>query len=313
MGWRLAFAGAPDFAATVLRRLLESEHDLGLVYTQPERPKGRGRKRAPSPVQTLADSAGIDVRTPTRLLGEEDVLASFDYLLVAAYGLLLPDEILDAPRLGCLNVHASLLPRWRGAAPVERAIMAGDAETGVSIMRIAAKLDAGPVYRRRSLPLPHNATASGVTNDLATLGADTLLEVLTELPELRPTPQDHANATYAHKLTSADSLIDWCNDAASIDRQVRALTGRGAAFTTVTGVRMRILESFPAAATHDAPPGTLRRDSDGWHVVCREGTLRLVRVQLNRGRGTPMPIQSAVNGYGQILFAGALLGETNNA
>lgn len=314
MGWRLAFAGAPNFAATILERLLESEHQVGLVYTQPERPKGRGRKLAPSPVQTLAGSAGIDVRTPTALAGEEEALAGFDYLVVAAYGLLLPDSILNAPRHDCLNVHASLLPRWRGAAPVERAIMAGDAETGVSIMRIETRLDAGPVYRQHSLPLTPSATGARVTDGLASLGAGALLEVLAELPGLTPTPQNDARATYAHKLTSADSVIDWCNEAASIDRQVRALSGRGAAYTTAPeGVRMRILESFPATAVGDSPPGTLRRDSEGWQVICGGGTLGLVSVQLNRGRGTPMPIHSAVNGYGQILFDGARLGDANNA
>lgn len=314
MGWRLAFAGAPNFAATILQRLLESEHDVGLVYTQPERPKGRGRKVAPSPVQVLAESVRTEVRTPTRLLGEEEALAGFDYLLVAAYGLLLPDAILDAPRHGCLNVHASLLPRWRGAAPVERAIMAGDAETGVSIMRVAAKLDAGPVYQQRSLPLTDSATGSSVTDDLASLGADALLEVLAELPGLAATPQDDAGSTYAHKLTSADSVIDWSNDAAFVERQVRALSGRAAAYTTAADhVRMRILESFPDAAVDDSPPGTLRQHPDGWQVICKRGALGLVSVQLNRGRGTPMPIQSAVNGYRQILFDGAHLGDTKHA
>ncbi|MYD98410.1 MAG: methionyl-tRNA formyltransferase [Gammaproteobacteria bacterium] len=312
MGWRLAFAGAPHFAATILQRLLESEHEVGLVYTQPERPKGRGRKVAPSPVQVLAESARTEVRTPTRLLGEEETLASFDYLVVAAYGLLLPDAILDAPRHGCLNVHASLLPRWRGAAPVERAIMAGDAETGVSIMRIAARLDAGPVYRQRLLPLTLSATGASVTDDLASLGAETLLEVLAELPGLAARPQEDVGATYAHKLTSADSVVDWLNDAAFVDRQVRALSGRAAAYTTAADdVRMRILEAIPEAAVDDSPPGTLRQHSHGWQVTCRRGALGLLSVQLNRGRGTPMPIQSAVNGYGQILFDGAQLGANN--
>lgn len=312
MGWRLAFAGAPNFAATILQRLLDSEHEVGLVYTQPERPKGRGRKVAPSPVQVLAESARKEVRTPTRLLGEEEALASFDYLVVAAYGLLLPDAILDAPRHGCLNVHASLLPRWRGAAPVERAIMAGDAETGVSIMRIAARLDAGPVYRQRLLRLTLSATGASVTDDLASLGADTLLEVLAELPGLTARPQEDVGATYAHKLTSADSVIDWYNDAAFIDRQVRALSGRAAAYTTAADdVRMRILEAIPEAAVDDSPPGTLRQHPNGWQVVCRRGALDLLSVQLNRGKGTPMPIQSAVNGYGQILFDGAQLGANN--
>jgi len=266
----------------------------------------------------LADSVGIEVRTPVRLTGENScevaALADFDYLVVAAYGLLLPQAILDAPGRGCLNVHASLLPRWRGAAPVERAIMAGDAETGVSIMRIEAKLDAGPVYRQRPLPLPNDARGADVTDALAGLGAETLLDVLDTLPDLAPEPQDHTRTTYAHKLTSADSVIDWRADAVHIDRQVRALSGRSAAFTTVPGgVRMRILESFPATVGDGSLPGTLRAVSNRWQVICGRGALGLVTVQLDRGRGTPMPIQSAVNGYGKILFDGVQLGDSENA
>lgn len=310
MAWRLAFAGAPAFAEAILARLLDSPHSVDVVYTQPPRPTGRGRRVLKSPVHVLAETAGIEVRTPIKLGGEETRLAGVDWLVVAAYGLLLPRSILDAPKHHCLNVHASLLPRWRGAAPVERAIMAGDAETGVSIMRIESKLDAGPVYRRRRLPLGNSAVGATVTADLAALGADTLLEVLEELPDLLPEPQDNALATYAHKLSGAESLIDWHADALAIDRQVRALSGRAAAFTTgPDGVRLRILEAFPAASEEALPPGTLRRDAEGWHITCGEGALRLTTVQLNRGKGTPVPIQSAANGYSQVVFDGALWGE----
>ena len=309
MAWRLAFAGAPAFAETILARLLDSRHSVDLVYTQPPRPTGRGRRTTKSPVHALADNAGIEVRTPTKLTGAESTLAKFDWLVVAAYGLLLPQSILDAPKHHCLNVHASLLPRWRGAAPVERAIMAGDTETGVSIMRIEPKLDAGPVYRQRRLPLGDDAVGATAAGDLAVLGADTLLEVLDELPDISPTPQDDTSATYAHKLTGADSLIDWHADAVAIDRQVRALSGRAAAFTTGPGgVRLRILEATPAATEEAWPPGTLRRAADGWRMSCGQGALRLSMVQLNRGKGTPMPIQSAANGYSRVVFDGALFG-----
>ena len=260
-------------------------------------------------MHTLAETAGIEVRTPTQLSGQESTLAQFDWLVVAAYGLLLPQSILDAPSHHCLNVHASLLPRWRGAAPVERAIMAGDAETGVSIMRIESKLDAGPVYRQRRMFLGDDAVGAMVTTVLASLGADTLLEVLDELPDLLPQPQDDASANYAHKLTSAESLIDWHADAVTIGRQVRALSGRAAAFTTgADGVRLRILEACPISPGEALPPGTLRHDAEGWRISCGEGALRLTTVQLNRGKGTPMPIQSAANGYSQIVFDGALFG-----
>ena len=306
MAWRLAFAGAPPFAATILEQLLESKHRVDLVYTQPPRPTGRGRRVAKSIVHDLAETAGIEVRIPTKLTGEETTLTDFDCLVVAAYGLLLPQSILDAPRHGCLNVHASLLPRWRGAAPVERAIMAGDTETGASIMRIEAKLDAGPVYRQRRLPLDDAAVGATVSDDLATLGAETLLEVLDELPDLSPTPQDDAVATYAHKLTSADALIDWQADAVAIDRQVRALSGRAAAFTTAPDdARLRILEAAPIRSEHDSPPGTLRFGPEGWQVVCGRGALRLTTVQLNRGKGTPMPTKNVANGYPQVFFDGA--------
>lgn len=309
MAWRLAFAGAPAFAETILARLLDSPHSVDLVYTQPPRPTGRGRRTAKSPVHTLADNAGIEVRTPTKLSGEDSTLAAFDWLVVAAYGLLLPQSILEAPIHHCLNVHASLLPRWRGAAPVERAIMAGDTETGISIMRIEPKLDAGPVYRQRRLPLGDDAVGATAAADLAVLGADTLLEVLDELPDITPKLQDDTSATYAHKLTGADSLIDWHADSVTIDRQVRALSGRAAAFTTgPDGVRLRILEATPAATEEAWPPGTLRRDADGWRMSCGQGALRLSMVQLNRGKGTPMPIQSAANGYSRVVFDGALFG-----
>lgn len=309
MAWRLAFAGAPAFAATILARLLDSAHSVDLVYTQPPRPAGRGRRTAQSPVHVLAENAGLEVRTPARLSGEESTLAGFDWLVVAAYGLLLPRSVLDAPGHYCLNVHASLLPRWRGAAPVERAIMAGDAETGVSIMRIEPKLDAGPVYRQRRVSLGEDAVGATVAAVLAALGADTLLEVLDELPDLSPQPQDDAAATYAHKLTVAESRIDWHADAVAIDRQVRALSGRAAAFTTgPDGVRLRILEAYPSSPQESSLPGTLRHDAEGWCITCGQGALRLSTVQLDRGKGTPMPIRSAANGYSQVVFDGALFG-----
>lgn len=313
MAWRLAFAGAPTFAATILRRLLDSKHTVDLVYTQPPRPTGRGRKVAPSAVHAMAEDAGLEVRTPTKLVGEEAMLAEFDYLVVAAYGLLLPQSVLDAPRRDCLNVHASLLPSWRGAAPVERAIMAGDAETGVSIMRIESRLDAGPVYRQRRLPLDDGAVREAVNDDLAALGAETMLEVLEELPDLDPEPQDDALATYAHKLTGADSVIHWDEDAGVIERQVRALSGRAAAYTkTPDDVRLRILEARSQHGNDDLPPGTLRRIDNRWQIGCGTGALAPLTVQLNRGKGTAMPMKSAANGFPKLLFDGARFGNTGH-
>ena len=309
MAWRLAFAGAPAFAETILARLLDSRHRVDLVYTQPPRPTGRGRRVSKSPVHGLAETAGIEVRTPTRLTGEEPTLAEFDWLVVAAYGLLLPQSILDAPKHHCLNVHASLLPRWRGAAPVERAIMAGDDETGVSIMRIEAKLDAGPVYRQRRWPLGGRAAGAAVSDELAALGATALLNVLDDLPGLEPLPQDDDSATYAHKLTRADSIVDWHRDAAVIDRQVRALSGRSAAYTTAPeGIRLRLLDARPVSQSDDSPPGTLRRKDNRWQIACGTGALAPMTVQLNRGKGTAMPMKSAANGFPKLLFDGARFG-----
>lgn len=307
--WRLAFAGAPTFAATILTRLIDSPHHVALVYTQPDRRAGRGRALAPSAVRKVAEHADIEVRTPTRLAHEAEKLREFDCLVVAAYGRLLPQAILCAPKYNCLNVHASLLPRWRGAAPVERAIMAGDKETGVSIMRIDAGLDTGPVYRRETLALTAETTGATATAALAELGAKALLDTLDELPECQAVPQDDRFASYAPKLSVRESLIDWRESAAVVDRRVRALSGRMAAYTTLEGdARMRILEALPIAGDEPTTPGTLRRVADRWQVACGEGALLLATVQLNRGRGTPQPIANVVNGYPRLLFDGARLG-----
>ncbi len=308
MGWRLGFAGTADFAATILDQLIDSPHRVEVVYTQPDRRAGRGRRLTPSPARIHAEAAAIEVRTPTRLDGEPAALAGVDFLIVAAYGLLLPESILAAPRYCCLNVHASLLPRWRGAAPVERAIMAGDSRTGISIMQLDAGLDTGPVYRQRQIPLAADATGAAVTDALAVIGAETLLEVLDALPELAPVAQDDRLATHANKLTGADAVIDWHQAATTIDRQVRALSGRLTAYTTTAGdARLRILEARPRA-DQIAPPGTLRRRPDGWWMACGGGALELISVQLNRGRGTPMSMDSAANGFPALLFDGARFG-----
>ena len=306
---RLAFAGTAPFAATILERLLASDHDLAAVYTQPDRPAGRGRKLSPSPVRRLAHARGIDVHTPTNLEPEARAFATFDAVVVAAYGLILPRAVLAAPRHGCLNVHASLLPRWRGAAPVERAIMAGDRETGVTIMQVDAGLDTGPIYCHRHLPLDDRSTGAAVTDALAHLGAEAMLHTLGRLGTDTPRPQDDAEATYADKLSAADAVVRWTRDAAALDRQVRALSGRLAAYTTTDdGTRIRILAARPVQ--HDAPgaPGTLARDEVGWSVACGAGRLVLETVQLNRGKGTPLAIMSAANGYPRIFFDGARLG-----
>ena len=307
--WRIAFAGAPAFGATILKGLIDSPHRVEQVYSQPDRRAGRGRKLTASPVRTLAEAAGIAVHTPTRLAGKEQLaLAAIDVFVVAAYGLLLPPAILNAPKLGCLNVHASLLPRWRGAAPVERAMMAGDSETGVSIMRMDAGLDTGPVYCRRAMTLGTSATALVATAALATLGTQALLDTLDALPDLAPAPQDDRLATYAQKLTAADSRIDWRRSAIAIDRQICALSGRAAAYATLGHARLRILDAqaLPDDGSDNAP-GLVTKHGKRWQVACGKGALEIRTVQLNRGKGSPQTMQSAVNGYPRLLFDGLRL------
>ena len=306
--WRLGFAGSPDFAATVLQALATSTHNVAIVFTQPDRRAGRGRKLTPCPARRQAEVLGIPVCTPSSLDEELDALAELDCLVVAAYGLLLSPAVLVAPRRGCINVHASLLPRWRGAAPVERAIMAGDSVTGVSIMQMDAGLDTGPVYARRTLEI-NDAGGEEVTAALAELGAEALLDTLATLPESAPTPQSESEATLAPKLTPSDAIIDWCGDAESIARQVQALTGRMPAFATQSDargtLRMRILAARPHASTGKGVPGTVAQHDGSWRVICGSGELELIAVQLNRGRGTPLSIADAARGYPSVFHPGA--------
>ena len=299
----LGFAGTPDFAVRILRALLDSPHRVSAVFTQPDRPAGRRRRLTPSPTRRFAEAHAVPVYTPERIGEELPRLASLDVLVVAAYGLILPPTVLEAPARDCINVHASLLPRWRGAAPVERAIMAGDTTTGISIMRIDTGLDSGPVFARRSTPIGADETGAALTERLADLGAQTLLECLDRLDEIEPTPQDDAQATRAPKLTARDAIIDWTRPAADIALQVRALSGRRSAFATRDGERIGIL----AARATDADastPGRLERTAAGFTVACGAGALLLDTVQLSRGKGRPMVAQAAANGFPELFAAG---------
>ena len=304
----LGFAGTPGFAVRILQALIDSEHAVRVVFTQPDRPGRRGRRLVASPVRTLAEANGLTVRTPAGIGAELSSVEGLDVLVVAAYGLLLPQTLLNAPSRGCINVHASLLPRWRGAAPVERAIIAGDKLTGVSIMQMDAGLDTGPVLMSRSLPLRETDTGVSLTDSLAELGADALLECLERLDALEPVPQDNARATFAPKLTGADAVIDWRCSAASIARQVRALAHRQTAYATFGNERLRVLEAQAVALQEQgAVPlsGTVSKTREGVSVACGEGALLLQTVQLSRGSGRPMPARDAANGYPQIFASGA--------
>ena len=283
---RLAFMGTPPFAALALEALIAAGHDIAAVYSQPPRPAGRGHKVVPSAVQKLAEAHGIPVRTPTKLRAaaeEHEAFAALnlDLAVVAAYGLILPQPILDAPRLGCLNIHASLLPRWRGAAPIQRAILAGDSETGVTIMRMDAGLDTGPMLLKRAVPIGRWTTATALTDELADLGAALIIEAIAllehgHLPDIIQ-PQD--GITYAAKLDRGEGIIDWSLPAIDLDRKVRALNPWPGTVFTLGDERIKLLEASPTSA--EGPPGqVLSPADDGCPIVaCGAGALKLVTLQ----------------------------------
>ena len=243
---RIVFMGTPDFAVPTLAALHEAAHEIAAVYTQPPRPAGRGKKLQPSPIQREAEIRHLEVRSPVSLKSPEEQ-AKFaeleaDLAVVAAYGLILPQPILDAPRLGCLNVHAGLLPRWRGAAPVQRAILAGDAQTGITLMQMEAGLDTGPMLAIARVQVD-GKTAGELTAELAEIGAQLMVGTLTELEMLRALPQDETQATYAKKIDKAESRIDWAQSAEQIERQVRAFAPAPGAWFEFKGERYRVLKA----------------------------------------------------------------------
>jgi methionyl-tRNA formyltransferase len=308
---RLGFAGTPAFAATILEALILGNRAPSAVYTQPDRPVGRGRRIQPGPVKQLAVAHDIPVLQPPHLRGPDAAAAlatlDLDVLVVAAYGLLLPPAILRTPRLGCINVHASLLPRWRGAAPVERALMAGDTRTGVSIMQMDRGLDTGPVYLMHACEISPTTTGVALEHELARLGAAALLACIDDLPSLHPVPQAETGATYANKLTIEDARIDWSASAATVDRQIRALSGRLPAFTFSGAVRLQILDAAPDTdAASQARPGTVLAGDTraGLRVACGTGTLQIRRLQVNRGKGLPLRAAEALNGFPDLLRSG---------
>lgn len=300
---RLVFMGSPDFAVPALRALHQAGHEIAAVYCQPPRPAGRGQAVRRCAVHQAADALGLAVRTPARLRRDADVQRDFAALgaeaaVVAAYGLILPGLMLTAPRRGCLNIHASLLPRWRGAAPIQAAILAGDAETGISIMQMDEGLDTGPVLLREAIPIGPRATSAELHDVLAGLGARLILRALAENPS--PEPQPASGATYAPKLNREDGRIDWNRSAADIERMVRAFDPWPGAFTLLRGIPLKVLAAEPVAAR--SAPGTVLDEE--FTVACREDALRLTRVQL-AGRG---PMDTAVFLRGHKVPAGTRLG-----
>ncbi len=271
--------GAARFAVPALEALAASGHEIACVYSQPPRPAGRGRRLRATPVAQRAAELGLDLRVPTALAGEEAAFAALgvEAAVVAAYGLLLPPPLLAAPPLGCINLHPSLLPRWRGAAPIAHAILAGDRETGMTVMRMDAGLDTGPILAQRRLPLPARATAPALEAQLAQLGAAMAVEVLAALAagRARPRPQPARGATHAARLARADGRLDWRRPAEAIDRQVRAFSPWPGAFTGAGGVTVKVLEAHPAAGS-GRPGELLDRELT---VACGAGALRLAKVQ----------------------------------
>ena len=283
---RLVFMGTPDFAVPTLRALCDAGHEIAMVYTQPPRPAGRGQKPRPSPVQAFAESRGLPVRTPASLKSEEDREAfaalGADAAVVVAYGLILPEPVLAAPRLGCLNLHASLLPRWRGAAPLQRAIMSGDSETGVAVMQMEAGLDTGPVLASRRVPIDDTTAATSLHDRLAEIGAPLMVETLESLAAgtAVATPQPEDGVTYAAKIDKAEARIDWQRSAAELDRQIRALNPFPGAWFEIDGRRIKVHAATVIEA--GGKPGEVL--DDRLTVACGKGALRLTRLQ-RQGKG----------------------------
>ena len=286
---RLLFAGTPEFAARALQALIAAGHEVVLVLSQPDRPAGRGMALHPSPVKQLALATGIEVLQPVTLrdgvVQARLAATAVEVMVVAAYGLILPREVLDLPRYGCINIHASLLPRWRGAAPIQRAILAGDRETGISIMQMDAGLDSGPVLLSASLPITDDANASSLHDALAVLGARLIVEALAQLP-LPPRAQATSGVTYAAKVDKAEAALDWRLPARQLARQVRAFNPSPGAMCCVDG---RLLKVWRALADEDCgrPGEVLAVDRNGVLVACGEGSLRLQEVQKPGGKRLP--------------------------
>lgn len=283
---KIIFMGTPDFSVPVLDALVAAGHDIVAVYCQPPRPAGRGKKDRPSPVQQRAAALGLPVRHPVSLKDAE-AQADFaalgaDVAVVVAYGLILPQVVLDAPRLGCLNIHASLLPRWRGAAPIHRAIMAGDAQTGVCIMQMEAGLDTGPVLLREAMPIAPDDTTGALHDRLSAMGARLVVDALARLPDLVPEVQPEAGVTYAAKIDKAEARVDWTLPAAEVDRLIRGLSLFPGAWCDVAGERVKLLAC--GLADGSGAPGTVLH---GFTIACGDGAIAVTRAQRSGKKAMP--------------------------
>ncbi len=281
---RIIFMGTPDFSVPVLDALVDAGHEIAAVYCQPPRPAGRGKKDRPTPVHARADALDLDVRHPVSLRSPEEQTAfaalNAQVAVVVAYGLILPQTILDAPEHGCLNIHASLLPRWRGAAPIHRAIMSGDSETGVCIMKMEAGLDTGPVLLRSQTPIRAEETTAQLHDRLSEMGAALIVDALGKLADLTPEPQPENGVTYATKIDKSEAKVDWARPAIEIDRQIRGLSPFPGAWTEIDGERVKLLAS--RLSEGQGPPGQVLDES--LRIACGDGAIELLRLQ-RAGKG----------------------------
>ena len=316
---KIIFAGTPDFSVAPLKALIDSQHKVVAVYTQPDRPAGRGRKLTPSPVKTCALEHGIEVYQPEKLKNVEDQQAlidlNADLMVVVAYGIILPQEILGAPRLGCINIHASLLPRWRGAAPIQRAILAGDTQTGITIMQMDVGLDTGDMLLKSHCDIAADDTGSSLHDKLAALGAEALMDALPGIinQTIPAEKQDNAQANYAHKLQKSEALIDWSQPAIALQRQVNAFNAWPVAQTPIeVKGKMQMLRIWRAQATDgstgepppDAQPGkVISCEKQGIDVATGKGILRLLEIQMPGKK--PLDVAAFVNAH---EISGMLLG-----
>ena len=311
---RIGFAGTPAFAAAALKAILDAGLPIAVALTQPDRPRDRGWQPKPGPVKTLADARGIQVLQPSSLKSEAEcapiVAIPLDILVVVAYGLILPPSMLEWPREGCINIHASLLPRWRGAAPIQRALLAGDRGTGITLMWMDEGLDTGPIIARHPVPIAARETAGTLHDKLAAVGARAIVESLSTLRRggrLPAEAQPEKGATYAAKLTSAETVIDWSASADAIDRSVRAFDPAPGAQTNLAGAALKIWEASPLPGHLGAPGVVIRADTGGIVVACGQGALNVTRLQ--RAGGKPMPAAAFLAGH--PLAIGTRLNGTN--
>ena len=310
---RIIFAGTPEFAAIHLQALLDSQHQLVAVYTQPARPAGRGKKLKASPVKHLAISNDIPVYQPKSLrdVEQQNILNNLnaDLMVVVAYGLILPEQVLTAPKYGCINVHASLLPRWRGAAPIQRAIEAGDRETGVTIMQMDAGLDTGDMLIKASCDITEDETAASLHNKLATIGTPALKQALNLIARqvCKPEVQNDELSCYAAKIDKAEAEVNWIESAETIERKIRAFNPFPIAFSTFNNDRVKIWKASASNKDSGAPAGTITgHDEDTIVVACGSGTLYLEKIQLPGGK--PLSSMDILNSRRQYFDIGLVFG-----